>query len=89
MLAAIDFDNQAMLDAHEVENVRTKWVLAAKAQVGELVFAQMKPESMLGIGHVAAELSREIGSCFLAHGPGAFAAMVQNAGWRGAGLDCK
>ena len=85
MLAAVEFDYQSCFQAGEVGDVSGNRVLAAKALVGELVFAQMKPESMLGIGHVAAELSREIGSCFLAHGPGAFAAMVQNAGWRGPG----
>ena len=51
MLAAIGLDDQTMLDASEVENVRSQRMLAAELEPGQPPSAQRRPQPPLGVGH--------------------------------------
>jgi hypothetical protein len=53
MLPAVDFDNQPCLQAHKIDNVGPKRMLAAKAQSRNLAPAQLLPKHPLRIRHGA------------------------------------
>ena len=43
MLAAIDLNHQAMLQADKIQDVRTQWMLSAEFGASELAVAQVAP----------------------------------------------
>ena len=55
MLSAIDFDDQPLLGAEEVDDVGPERHLQAKAQAIELLAAQPLPEIGLGVGAILAQ----------------------------------
>jgi hypothetical protein len=58
VLAAIDLDDKASLMANEIDDEATDQSLPPKAQAVEAMRAQRRPETMFGIGHVAAQRFR-------------------------------
>lgn len=52
VLPAIDFDDEALTRADEIDDVASERMLAAKAMNCKLVFAQLTPELSLAVGHV-------------------------------------
>jgi len=58
MLAAIHFDDEAQRRAAKVHDVGVEWHLAAEAMTLELPVADSPPKPLLGICHVAAQLTR-------------------------------
>ena len=67
MLPAIDFNDEALLEADEIGHERADRVLAPKAVPVQLSLPEMAPKVPLGIGHVAAELAGEIAFLAFAH----------------------
>ena len=53
MLAAIDFNHQPMREAHEVQDVPAKGLLAAKFVAGQLTRTKQTPHNPFSVGHVA------------------------------------
>ena len=67
VLAAIDFYQQLLLQTGEVDDVRADRMLTSKSASHELPATQALPQLLLGIGHVAPELAREIPILSVAH----------------------
>lgn len=55
VLTAVDLDHHPRLDADEVDDEATDWVLAAELEAVQLPLAQLRPEQPLGEGHLAAQ----------------------------------
>jgi hypothetical protein len=62
VLPAVELDDQPQFEAGEVREVRTDRVLATKAEPKQSPATQVPPETILGIGLVAAQLAGEISS---------------------------
>src|SRR5207253_9930686 len=60
MLPAIGFDDQAVLDACEINNDRIDRILAPELESLEAPIAQCKPQPPLGIGLVLSKLARSL-----------------------------
>ena len=63
MLAAVEFDDQARIEAGEVGDVGADGSLAAEAVAVELASAEARPEMLFGVGGVFAEFAGEL-RCF-------------------------
>ncbi len=55
MLAAVDLDDQLLLQAEEIDDVRADGLLAAEFVACELAVAQGVPEELLGVGLVPSQ----------------------------------
>jgi hypothetical protein len=60
VLATIDFDDEALLEANEVENKVTKGDLATKLEKRKPSISEQSPRGGFGVGWPAAHLLREI-----------------------------
>jgi hypothetical protein len=58
MLTAIDLDRQPMLEAGEIEDERTDWMLTPEFVVLQLPPAENRPKAPFGIGHLDPQLAR-------------------------------
>ena len=58
MLSAVGLDYQAVLDAGEVENVVSEWVLATELEASQPSRAQRGPQATLGVCHHDAQAAR-------------------------------
>ena len=67
MLSAIDFCDEAAFNTREIRDIGAYGMLSPKTVPGKLPPAQRLPKVMLGVGHAAAELSRKIFFCPIAH----------------------
>jgi len=56
MLTAIDFDDEVLFEAHEVENEILKGDLPTKLQVFEPSATEQSPHRRFGVGRFAAQL---------------------------------
>ncbi len=52
MLAAVEFDDQASLNADKIRNESTNWVLATELVAVQLPIAHQRPKTPFGVGHV-------------------------------------
>lgn len=66
VLAAIGLHNQPRTEVHEIHHIAAQRLLTAKFLTRQPVAAQVSPEQLFRIGHVAAQLSGEV---FLVHFP--------------------
>jgi len=57
MLSAIHFDNELKTRAIEIDDVWSQWMLPSEGEAVELIASQRTPQSLLGVGHIAAEIS--------------------------------
>ena len=55
MLAAIQFDNQVRLQAHEIQNIVPEGMLPPKFKAAHLTSTQMTLQSLFRIGHIVAQ----------------------------------
>jgi hypothetical protein len=60
VLSAVEFDNQSLLQAYEIDDVAPQRLLAAKLATVKLPITKLLPEQSLGIGWILPQLS---GSC--------------------------
>jgi hypothetical protein len=60
MLRAIEFHDESLREANEVDDVRTERGLAAELVAVELAGAEVEPEAFLGAGGLIAEAAGEI-----------------------------
>jgi len=68
VLPAVNFNDQAALQASKIRNVRTHRMLASEAAPVQLPTAQMQPQTPLCVRHVAAQMAGESGFGTLSHG---------------------
>jgi hypothetical protein len=52
MLAAIEFHDQLMFQANEIDNVRPHRMLAAESEAFQLLVPNLRPDKFLRVGHV-------------------------------------
>ncbi len=57
MLAAVEFNDHASLDAGKISDKRAEWMLAAEFVTVQLPIADQRPKTLLGIGHIGAQFS--------------------------------
>lgn len=57
MLSAIDLDDEAAVEAHEVDDVGAQRVLPPKPAPRDLTLAQLGPQQTLAVGHLSAKIS--------------------------------
>jgi hypothetical protein len=73
VLAAVNFQYQAMFLAHKINNVLSNWYLPTKAQLRQAMGADGRPKMAFGIGHIATEslrpLAMPIGDNSMCHTP--------------------
>ena len=55
VMTAIDLDNEAPRQTHEIDDVNAEWMLSAKAIVPDLPLAQFTPQLPLAVSHIAAQ----------------------------------
>ena len=60
MLTAIDFNDQFLLAAYEIDNIRTNRLLAHKLEATKCPRTQSIPELLLGVGGVAPQFTRKL-----------------------------
>lgn len=58
MLASIEFDDEALFGAKEIDNVTIDCSLTAELETAKLAIAQVSPKLALGICRVAAQFAR-------------------------------
>jgi hypothetical protein len=68
MLTAIDLDHQLGLEAGKVDDIRPHRMLAPESMACQLPQAQVFPQGLLGVRHVAAQLTRLLGFLAVPHG---------------------
>ena len=56
MLTTIDFDDEVLFEAHEVENEVLKWDLSAKLEERQSSAAEQSPHRDFSVGRLAAQL---------------------------------
>ena len=66
MLSAVHFDNEQKMRAIEIDDVWSQWMLPSEGEAVELIASQRTPQSLLGVGHIAAEISCACGHIFCA-----------------------
>ena len=57
VLAAIGLDDQPMVQAYEIRNVRADRVLTPELATAKPTATDQKPEETLGVGHLATKLA--------------------------------
>ena len=60
VLTPVEFHDQPVFEAGEIGYVRSDRALAAEAVSRQLPAPQVKPESLFGLGHPAAQRARDI-----------------------------
>ena len=65
MLTTIRLDDQSMVEADEIDDEGSDWMLSSELEPRQLPAAQRRPEPTLGIGGSSPESSREL----VLHGP--------------------
>lgn len=68
VLASVEFDDQAGLDAGEVDGVRADGMLATELQPAQASVAQVEPQGAFGVGAVATQLAGECAGREAGHG---------------------
>jgi hypothetical protein len=58
---AVHFYNEALRNAHEIDEVGSDWNLPAKLVAAQLSVPEARPYTPLGLGHVVAEISGLVG----------------------------
>jgi len=53
VLASVQFDDEARLQAGEITNIRTEWMLSSKPVTAQRSLAEMPPEMALSLGRVS------------------------------------
>ena len=67
MLAAVELDDQARLDAGEIDDVRAHRMLAAELASAQAPVAQVEPDRTFGVGHLPPEVASEVAFVSVAH----------------------
>jgi len=65
VLSPIHLNYEFVFEADEVEDVITKWMLAAKFQTGNLATSQKMPQSLFRVGHVVPQSSLQLAPTYL------------------------
>ena len=67
MLAAVDFDDQSLVQANEVGDKGADGMLTSKSRSFDLMKAQVLPEPPFRFGHFRAQTPRQLPFCTLTH----------------------
>ena len=60
VMAAIDLDDEALLETDEVDDLGPDRMLSAEATCAEPTTAQLRPQNAFRVGHLFAELARQL-----------------------------